>query len=87
MATVKGESEKKTSTKRKTACQIYDEECMKDRDLAAIVSFPKMRRQLHRIQNSRMPKNTSTPSDIKLVFEDYEMSKHADKLFYKETII
>lgn len=82
-----------TAAKRKGVRDIFDQECMKDAQLASAVCFPKMRRQLQRIRNDGMPQNPNTPQELKLMFDEehifaeYGKSKHIDKPFYRETII
>lgn len=89
---VKSECGKQTLGKRKGVREIFDEECMKDTELATAISFPKMKRHLHRIQNSSLPKNPATPREVKAIFDEaksfaeYGSSKHIDKPFYRGTI-
>lgn len=93
MEKVKTECGKNTLGKRKGVREIFDEECMKNNDHAAGVSFAKMKRQLHRIRSDGLPKNPTTPAELKSIFDEasfftaYGSSKHIDKPFYRGTIV
>lgn len=93
MSNVKNQCGDKLAYKRKGVREIFDDECIKERDLAGTVSFPKMKRQLYRIRNNGIPKSPYTPLEIKEMFEndaifkEYAVSKHVNKPFYRDTII
>lgn len=90
---VKKECSTKAAYKRKGVREIFDEECMKDKDLSSSVSFPQMKRQLYRIRGEGIPKCPSTSLEIKQLFEkddfcqEFGVSKHVNKPFYRDTII
>lgn len=90
---IKSACGKQTAAKRKGVREIFDDECIKDAQVASAVCYPKMRRQLQRIRNDGMPKNPNTPQELKLMFDEdnffseFGKSKHIDKPFYRGTVI
>ncbi|XP_036332044.1 uncharacterized protein LOC118743463 isoform X2 [Rhagoletis pomonella] len=85
---------KNASSERWSTRNIFEEECRKANISVELVQFEKMRRNLSIIKNSALPKNPSSPEELKNMFSEekivakYGFSKYdPGERFYQGTII